>query len=388
MKVKYIDTICTNTQHVIFNASLIAMLSKLYKKITCYGEKNNIKDVFNTLKNNHVSTSFIETKNIPLPITYTGIRFFFVYILSFFYNIYFIVFANKKELLVFNYNNLMAVRSMNLINKLFNRNILIFCHGEMEFLISEIKQYGPLNSLLWRFAHHFFLNKNIQIHPKIKFVVMGDAILQHMKETVPDNIGKAFISVDHSYFFNNNSLPYTPPPSNQLKVGTVGVFSKIKGGDDFCKLYHLVDKSKVRFSITGRIFYDMNIINSMDIDLPNNKGINAIDREELERRTQELDIILFFYPKNSYKLIASGAIMDAISMKKPIIAIRNSYFSYIFEKFGTFGFLVDSVEEMAKIIETLKKEDLIFDFDTIQKKINISSISEQLKEQLIKMNLL
>ena len=386
MKVKYIDTVCTNTQHIIFNASLLAMLGNFYSNITFYGEKNNMNEVLDVLAQNHTNSSSLRTKKLPLPIASSGIRSFFVFIFSFFYNLYFITFADKKTLLVFNYNNLMAVRSMNLINKLFNRNILIFCHGEMEFLISNIKQYGPLNSLLWRFAHHFFLNKNIQVHPKIRFVVMGDAILRHMKETVPDNIGKAFISVDHSYFFNN-SLPYTPV-NNQLKVGTVGVFSKIKGGDDFCKLYYLVDKSKVEFSITGRIFYDMNIINRMNINLPKNKGANAIDREELEKRIQELNIILFFYPKNSYKLIASGAIMDAISMKKPIIAIRNSYFSYIFEKFGSFGFLVDSVEEMAKTIETLKKEDLVFDFDTIQKKMNISSISEQLKEQLIKMNLL
>lgn len=386
MKVKYIDTVCTNTQHIIFNASLLAMLGNFYSNITFYGEKNNMNEVLDVLAQNHTNSSSLRTKKLPLPIASSGIRSFFVFIFSFFYNLYFITFADKKTLLVFNYNNLMAVRSMNLINKLFNRNILIFCHGEMEFLISDIKQYGPLNSLLWRFAHHFFLNKNIQVHPKIRFVVMGDAILRHMKETVPDNIGKAFISVDHSYFFND-SLPYTPV-NNQLKVGTVGVFSKIKGGDDFCKLYYLVDKSKVEFSITGRIFYDMNIINRMNINLPKNKGANAIDREELEKRIQELNIILFFYPKNSYKLIASGAIMDAISMKKPIIAIRNSYFSYIFEKFGSFGFLVDSVEEMAKTIETLKKEDLVFDFDTIQKKMNISSISEQLKEQLIKMNLL
>ena len=386
MKVKYIDTVCTNTQHIIFNASLLAMLGNFYSNITFYGEKNNMNEVLDVLAQNHTNSSSLRTKKLPLPIASSGIRSFFLFIFSFFYNLYFITFADKKTLLVFNYNNLMAVRSMNLINKLFNRNILIFCHGEMEFLISNIKQYGPLNSLLWRFAHHFFLNKNIQVHPKIRFVVMGDAILRHMKETVPDNIGKAFISVDHSYFFND-SLPYTPV-NNQLKVGTVGVFSKIKGGDDFCKLYYLVDKSKVEFSITGRIFYDMNIINRMNINLPKNKGANAIDREELEKRIQELNIILFFYPKNSYKLIASGAIMDAISMKKPIIAIRNSYFSYIFEKFGSFGFLVDSVEEMAKTIETLKKEDLVFDFDTIQKKMNISSISEQLKEQLIKMNLL
>ena len=289
MNVKYIDTICTNNQHIIFNASLLAMLSKLYTNITFYSEKNNMNEVLDVLSQNHINTSSLSTKKLLLPIASSGIRSLFVFIFSFFYNLFFITFANKKDLLIFNYNNLMAVRSMNFINKLFNRDILIFCHGEMEFLISDIKKYGPLNSLLWKFAHHFFLNKNILVHPKIRFVVMGDAILQHMRETVPDNIGKAFISVDHSYFFNNDSRPYIP--SKQLKVGTVGVFSKMKGGDDFCRLYHLVDRSKVEFSITGRIFYDMNIINKMDINLPKNKGSNAIDRKELEMRTQELDII-------------------------------------------------------------------------------------------------
>jgi len=43
---------------------------------------------------------------------------------------------------------------------------------------------------------------------------------------------------------------------------------------------------------------------------------------------------------------------------------------------------------MAKTIETLKREDLVFDFDTIQKKMNISSVTKQLEEQLTKINLL
>ena len=44
MNVKYIDTVCTNTQHIIFNASLLAMLGKFYPNITFYGEKNNMID--------------------------------------------------------------------------------------------------------------------------------------------------------------------------------------------------------------------------------------------------------------------------------------------------------------------------------------------------------
>jgi len=126
----------------------------------------------------------------------------------------------------------------------------------------------------------------------------------------------------------------------------------------------------------------------MKIDIPKNKGKNMIPRNELEERIQKLDIILFFYSKTSYKLIASGAIMDAINMRKPILAIKNDYFEYIFRKFGRFGFLVNSVEEMATILKTIRKEDLLFDFDSIQKQMNISKITEQLKRNLVDINLL
>ena len=258
----------------------------------------------------------------------------------------------------------------------------------MEFLISDTKQYGLLNTILTYFGKNFFLNKQIQMHPKIKFVVMGDSILSNIKSVIPNNISKSFISIDHSYFFRRKENLELSFNNKKIKIGTVGTFSKIKGGEDFFKLYNLIGPDKVDFSITGRIFYESYIFDSMKIDIPKNKGKNMIPRNELEERIQKLDIILFFYSKTSYKLIASGAIMDAINMRKPILAIKNDYFEYIFRKFGRFGFLVNSVEEMATILKTIRKEDLLFDFDSIQKQMNISKITEQLKRNLVDINLL
>jgi len=94
----------------------------------------------------------------------------------------------------------------------------------------------------------------------------------------------------------------------------------------------------------------------MKIDIPKNRGKNMIPRNELEERIE-------------------------------ILAIKNDYFEYIFRKFGRFGFLVNSVEEMATILKTIRKEDLSFDFDSIQKEMNISKITEQLKRNLIDINL-
>ena len=387
MRVKYIDTICTNKMHAIFNASLLAMLINLYSDIIFSGEKRNMSDVINILKENHIDVKNVRKRNLYLITTHSGIRAFLTFCLSFFYNLYFIISSRKNDLLVFNYNNLFSVRSINFFNKFFNRNILIFCHGEMEFLISDTKQYGLLNTILTYFGKNFFLNKQIKMHPKIKFVVMGDSILSNIKSVIPNNISKSFISIDHSYFFRRKENLELSFNNKKIKIGTVGTFSKIKGGEDFFKLYNLIGPDKVDFSITGRIFYESYIFDSMKIDIPKNKGKNMIPRNELEERIQKLDIILFFYSKTSYKLIASGAIMDAINMRKPILAIKNDYFEYIFRKFGRFGFLVNSVEEMATILKTIRKEDLLFDFDSIQKQMNISKITEQLKRNLVDINL-
>ena len=88
------------------------------------------------------------------------------------------------------------------------------------------------------------------------------------------------------------------------------------------------------------------------------------------------------------------SIIPIIAISSPILiasscdnVIKNDYFEYIFRKFGRFGFLVNSVEEMATILKTIRKEDLSFDFDSIQKEMNISKITEQLKRNLIDINL-
>ena len=70
MKVKYIDTVCTNTQHIIFNASLLAMLGNFYSNITFYGEKNNMNEVLDVLAQNHTNSSSLRTKKLPLPIAF------------------------------------------------------------------------------------------------------------------------------------------------------------------------------------------------------------------------------------------------------------------------------------------------------------------------------
>ena len=66
-RIKYIDTICTNSMHIVFNASLLSLCRELSSQIIFYGERRNQIEVLNTLKENSFPTDFIETKSIFLP---------------------------------------------------------------------------------------------------------------------------------------------------------------------------------------------------------------------------------------------------------------------------------------------------------------------------------
>jgi glycosyltransferase involved in cell wall biosynthesis len=65
---------------------------------------------------------------------------------------------------------------------------------------------------------------------------------------------------------------------------------------------------------------------------------------------------IFLYPKNSYKLTASGALLESLAHLKPVISLRNSYLEYIFNKMGNIGYLCSTIEEMTVIIKEISQE--------------------------------
>ena len=300
-RIKYIDTICTNSMHIVFNASLLSLCRELSSQIIFYGERRNQIEVLNTLKENSFPTDFIETKSIFLLEGNSKYKHILNFFISFVYNTYFVLFSNKNDILLFNYNNLLSIRFINFLNKICHKKIIIFCHGEMELLEKQSSGYGLFNKLLLFLGKKFFLNKNIHIQRDIIFFVLGDSILSNLKKIIPENIYTSFHSIDHPYFFKRE-IKEEERESNSIKIGTVGVFSKQKGGDDFYNICKSINNPNIEFSITGRIFYDVKKLTALQIDLPPNKGKSMLSKKELEDRASMLDFILFLYPKDSYRL--------------------------------------------------------------------------------------
>ena len=98
-------------------------------------------------------------------------------------------------------------------------------------------------------------------------------------------------------------------------------------------------------------------------------------------------MILYLYPTSSYKLTASGAILDAIKLKKPIICLNNDYFKYIMQN-DAIGYMANNIYEIADTIKQLintpqNRKDFSLQFQKLSEKISITYNTELLKNELI-----
>lgn len=317
------------------------------------------------------------------------IRLLLRYMISALQNILYLCTTPKDRIIVYPFNNLFGLYLLNACNKITRKKIVVFCHGEMEGVVSDTFKAGLLSKILISLGRRFFLNKNIKISEGLYFSVMGKAIKDNLSKIIDQDKIDHFICVDHPYIFLKE---ITPVMQNKvIEIGTAGAINEIKGLNLLVKLWQGIPvtlKDKVNFSITGVIFGDREYLAGIGIDIPAKKG--TLPRSEYDERISKLDYLLFLYPTDSYRVTASGAIMDAIAYQKPILSLRNDYFQYLFDTFGEFGYLFDNMEQMKQKIETIvqNNERLEIDFNSFQQKFTPQLLSQSLKDELIRVEVL
>lgn len=386
MKIRYIDTFSHKTAHLQINASLLVMLSKIGKEVIYYAGKDSMAEVYSLLAKSNVEIVNVQANSIFVYRGDNRISLLIRYLISAFMNLILLVRSHKNDVIVYNYNNLFSLRLINAVNGIVKRKVLICCHGELELLSDAVEEGGGLAKCLRYLARDFFLKRR-KIQDRVYFMVLGDVILKNLHSYLTEEQLKKFISVDHPYIFTKYiDKTEKEQHNNSLYVGTVGVFSQAKGGDLFIKIVSNVRNADVRFSITGRVYYSMELLNNLGIDVAPDAHRKPLPMELYNERIKRLDYILFLYNQNSYRITASGAVMDAINLRKPIIALENDYFCYLFKKYGSFGRLFKSLEEMnaflSKELVVQKAEVNLYDFEKIQKSMSPEHIAGDLYNKL------
>jgi glycosyltransferase involved in cell wall biosynthesis len=392
-KIFIIDSYSHKSFHEICNASILIECLSISDQIAYFSGKSALESLKYIIGDRN--TSNVIFKIIPViekdNKIYTVLRFF----LSAIVNYFLILFIEKNVIVLFNYNNIFSLPLINLLNRVLKRKIIILCHGEFEVFNQEFIQN---QNIFWKvynsIVKKYFTNRNISISERLIFLVLGDNIRNNLRKYIPNNIYKNIYSIDHSYI--NTKKSFYPVKRNEemrIKIGMVGQVRKEKNITDVVllakRLAPEISSGKVNFLIIGTAAkLNTDELRSVGITIPEGKPF--LSREEYDNRILEIDYVLFFYNRYMYQFTASGPLMDALFLEKPIISLRNNYFEYMFSKYGKFGILLDSIDEMAELIKELAegKKLPFFDLKKIKDRLQPENIALQLKDIIKKVNFL
>ncbi|WP_058485668.1 glycosyltransferase family protein [Defluviitalea phaphyphila] len=351
-KIYIIDSFRKGNEHEVVNGMLINMYKSMYKKVILRTVKSHYEKINKYIK-------FDRDINYRCILNIREINYklatLLQYIIGVFYDIYYYIKAKEILFLTINPFSLFFIKFLNILLK---KKVIFVCHGELDSLRKEGLNYF---SIYYRFILILFrFIFNIKINMNIYYIILGESIKNNLLQLNPYYKKLNLIVIDHPYDYSETFFKgikrENKSKNNTIKLGIVGVATKEKNSD---KIFELADMfqqeikdKKLEFTIVGKIKFNIEKYNKHNVKMPG-LGKDLIEREEYERIVNELDYILFFYDKDSYKLIASGSFFDAIKMGKPIISIKNDFFNYYFSKYGDMGYLCDNINDMINVINNL-----------------------------------
>lgn len=387
-KIKIVDYFSINTFHEVFNTSLILMCAKIFPEVKYLSGKtasrNNRK--LSALYAPNTANVTFKTKHVCEKDSKAGA--FIRTIVGFFITIYEYIFSKPRQVIIYNYTNPLSMPVILLLNFVLRKKIIFTMHGELELQYQHIPLTRPAG---WYKQCHTLSLKYLLRHNTASVLVLGDSIKDNLIKLFPQ-ISQQIISINHPYFIEKQE--YTVHPiSVPLKIGTVGVMKKEKGSDYLIALSKRLEKeikeNKVILYSIGRT-EGVDITQQLNIQWIGHK--KGLSRDDFETHIKNLDFILYLYPTDSYKLTASGAIMDAIKLQKPIISLNNDYFNGLFKE-NPIGYTFDTLEDIVTCIhQLLLKENFTLNFQSgyneTVKKISIQHNANILKQELIQKHII
>jgi glycosyltransferase involved in cell wall biosynthesis len=186
-------------------------------------------------------------------------------------------------------------------------------------------------------------------------MVNGESIVDELKKQHPKAV---FGYLDHPQPLYSNKIV---PLCETVKFGFLAGGARYKGAHLVFDLEKELQEYKQRIEFYQKGCFDSDIILPSDtrVHIVDDKGLVNLDA--LKKLVCKMNYCVFFYPSESYRLGSSGALVMALANLKPVIAIRNPYFEYVFKKMGNIGYLCNTFGEMVLVIKNiLKTEDNVY----------------------------
>ena len=380
-KLFYVDNLSKGTLHEMYNASSLKMFSEIYDEIMYYTSRPVKENTFRILKNKPIN---IKYKFLPIINSSKRAGDYLKVFVSTLTICYVLFKSNKKDVIFYNYTPLWAFSVINILAKLLNRKIILMFHGELEYLYEP----SPMNFFSMKALKRM---KNEKFTPPegVYFCVLSEVIKRNLKLHVSNKVHEKVIFFELSYIFKQD-VKLNKVNDGIIRVGLIGELRKekrlLESVMKFSKL--LKFKKNIKLFSIGRVHYDKNVLNQEGINIISDSDIRSLTRTEMDNAISKLDYILFLYPKDSYKLRASGALYDAIDSEKPILALKNDYFNEVFTEHEDIGCLFENEKEIARFFNNTEQLNLNTDYRMIKQKLSPTSIGLKFKKELEKIDFL
>ncbi len=148
---------------------------------------------------------------------------------------------------------------------------------------------------------------------------------------------------------NTLSLPGQP-----LRVGFVGLATPDKGIGLFLEVARTMRKAHGRliaFHLVGRVMQGANLADFDVLEEPPSPG--HLPRSEFVRRLAALHYVMLPFRGGYYDLAASGALIDAVTMLKPVIATPVGFVEALFAEAGDVGHLCRDDAALRQVLESV-----------------------------------
>lgn len=258
--------------------------------------------------------------------------------------------------------------------------VTVIPHSILETIIKRPSLRKPWELPFWFKFTFLYCNQN-----NIKYLVLGDYIEKYLNGKFP-RMNKYIKSIHLPYFYNEES-PFEPFKDEKVRFGFIGVGHKNKGAHLFFNLAKYICEEKklnAEFYLIGHLV-DKNIEKYRN-DYVKVCSKSSLSQLEYDNYISKMDYTVFLYNQNSYKLIASGAILDAFSHVKPILCLKNSMFDFYFKKnpnigneFENFNILKQGLENIINEKDKNQYEKKICALKELRETINIDNLSKQIK---------
>jgi hypothetical protein len=384
-KTYIIDTFSFDEHHCLFNSAMISSIYLAFHTIDYFASKSSFKNIKKNI-NNHYDLSSMTFHSCFVLRCAKGIGLYLRYIFSAFQNIRMILFIPRGHKVFFLSTSYLFMKTIQKISNMRDIRCFFICHGELE-CFNQACSNKRGGKILGKIIKNIFLNSNEMYEDNVSFIVLGENIKRNLNEVIPDRFKKRIISIDHPVIFLNNiySKSNVNNRNDKIIVSIISNVNRYRGEILLDIVKKINSKIKINLQIVSRIL-DKDIISKfidVNITLASISG-DTIARKDYVKKICESNFILFLYPVSDYKFTASGAIFDAISNYKPILALRNDYFNYIFSLVGHFGILADNIDEIVDFINTLTPRNIELElFDKLRAYFSPENISRQLIERCI-----